>query len=146
MMALEMARQNRVQGKAMYDHAPYIKTLDSLIDKYGDLPEAAEIAIERYRYMNEHTDATAEQKWNFTEEAIKRWSDYRRINMLRNAQMEMTIRQFRATMEPRVGLPDKAHRPADDAHLSGKGQRYQPTGSWQREGLQETEVTDDGTA
>ena len=110
MMALEMARQNRVQGKAMYDHAPYIKTLDSLIDKYGDLPEAAEIAIERYRYMNEHTDATAEQKWNFTEEAIKRWSDYRRINMLRNAQMEMTTRQFRATMEPRVGLPDKAQQ------------------------------------
>ena len=110
MMALEMARQNRVQGKAMYDHAPYIKTLDSLIDKYGDLPEAAEIAIERYRYMNEHTDATAEQKWDFTEEAIKRWGDYRRINMLRNAQMEMTTRQFRATMEPRVGLPDKAQQ------------------------------------
>ena len=108
MMALETARKNRVEGDVKYDDAPYIETLDSLIDQYGDLPEAAEIAIERYEYMDEHTDATAEQKWNFTEEAIKRWSNYRRTNALRNAQLEMTTRQFRATMDPRIGLPDKA--------------------------------------
>ena len=107
MMALEIARQNRVEGDVKYADAPYIKTLDSLITIYGDLPEAAELAIERYEYMDEHTDATNEQKWDYTVESIKRWDGYGRTNALRNAQMDMTTRQFRATMEPRVGIPNK---------------------------------------
>lgn len=107
MTALEIARQERVQGKVKYADAPYIDRLDSLIAIYGDLSEAAEIAIERYEYMNEHTDATAGQKWDYTEEAIKRWGNYRRINVLRNAQIDMTYRNYRATMEPRVGIPNK---------------------------------------
>ena len=109
MMALETARQNRIEGSVKYDEAPYIDTLDSLIAQYGDLPEAVEIAIERYEYMDEHTDATAEQKWDYTEEAIRRWNNYRRTNVLRNAQMDLTTPQFRATMEPQagLGLPDK---------------------------------------
>ena len=88
MMALETARQNRIEGSVKYGEAPYIDTLDSLIAQYGDLPEAVEIAIERYEYMDEHTDATAEQKWDYTEEAIRRWNNYRRTNVLRNAQMD----------------------------------------------------------
>ena len=51
MTALEIARQNRVMGDVKYDKAPYIDTIDSLINIYGDLPEAAELAIERYEYM-----------------------------------------------------------------------------------------------
>ncbi len=107
MTALEIARQNRVMGDVKYDKAPYIDTLDSLIDFYGDLPEAAELAIERYEYMDEHTDATAEQKWNYTEQAIKRWDGYGRTNALRNAQIDLTTRMFSATLEKSVGLPDK---------------------------------------
>ena len=110
MTALEIARQNRIEGNVKYADAPYIKTLDSLIDIYGDLPEAAEIAIERYEYMDEHTDATAEQQWNYTEEAIKRWSDYGRTNAFRNAQIELTTRQFNATLEPRVEIPNKTQQ------------------------------------
>ena len=107
MTALEIAQQERVEGDVKYDNAPYIKTLDSLIDIYGDLPEAAELAIERYDYMDDHTDATAEQKWDYTEKAIERWKDYGRTNALRNAQIELTTRQYTASMEPRVGLPNK---------------------------------------
>ena len=107
MTALEIARRDREQGDVKYDKAPYINTLDSLIDIYGDLPEAAELAIARYEYMDEHTDATAEQKWDYTEQAIKRWSSYDRTNALRNAQMDLTTRQYHASLDSRVALPIK---------------------------------------
>ena len=110
MTALEIARQERVQGDVKYDNAPYIKTLDLLIDIYGDLPEAAELAIERYDYMDDHTDATAEQKWDYTEKAIKRWKDYGRTNALRNAQITLTTRQYTASLDPRIGLPNKTQQ------------------------------------
>ena len=106
MTALEIARRNRVPGDAKYDDAPYIAILDSLIDLYGDLPEAAELAIVRYNYMREHTDATTEQCWDYTEQAIKRWNGYQRTNVLRNAQIDLTTRMFSATLEKSVALPD----------------------------------------
>ena len=107
MTALEIARQERVEGDVEYDDAPYIKTLDSLIAIYGDLPEAVELAIERYEYMDEHTDATLDQKWDYTEETIERWNDYGRTNALRNAQIDMTTRKYDSEMDCQVGLPNK---------------------------------------
>ena len=109
MTALEIARRERIQGEAKYPEAPYIKTLDSLISLYGDLPEACELAIERYDYMDSHTDATAAQKWAYTEEALRRWGNsYSRSNALRNAQIELTTRQYSATIKQRVYLPGKS--------------------------------------
>ena len=107
MTALEIARQERVPGKMKYADAPYIHTIDSLIAIYGDLPEAAELAIERYDYMDDHTDATAQQKWDYTEKAIARWKDSPRINRLRNAQIDLTSRKFNAIMDVKVGLPNQ---------------------------------------
>ena len=49
MTALELARQQRPLGSVNYAEAPYIHTLDSLIDSYGDVAEVAEVAIDRYQ-------------------------------------------------------------------------------------------------
>ena len=105
MTALELARHQRPLGSVAYAQAPYIHTLDSLIDNYSDVTEVAEVAIDRYQYMDAHTDATPEQKWQYLNDAISRWGSYRRINELRNAQTNMTTRQFNAELPQCVVMP-----------------------------------------
>ena len=110
MTALETARQKRPQGNVKYADSPYLKTLDSLIQCYGDLPEVAEVAIERYEYMAAHTDATHDQEWAYLDEALSRWGSYSRISQLRNAQRDMTARQFQALLDNRVAVPGQEQR------------------------------------
>ena len=105
MTALEIARQERPYGEVKLTNAPYLQTLDSLIAAYGDLPEVAEVALERYRYMDNFTNATAEEKWDYTEEALRRWGSYPRMNQLRNAQKELTRQKFSAEIGHRVVMP-----------------------------------------
>ena len=105
MTALETARQERPLGDVEYDKAPYIETLDSLIDRYGDLPECGEVAIERYNYLVEHTNAKPDVLWQYLEQAINRWGNYERANELRNARTDILTRQYYASLEHRVALP-----------------------------------------
>jgi len=105
MTALEIARQERPRGNMEYDKAPYIKTLDSLVDLYGDLPECGEVAIERYDYMVEHTDAKPEVLWQYLEQSIDRWGSYERTNELRNSRIDILTRQFNAKLEKRLVFP-----------------------------------------
>jgi len=101
MTALEMARQQRGVRKA------YLQTLDSLIARYGDLPEAGELAVERYRCMADDDDISEEQRWNYTEEALHRWGSYSRTVALRNAQQELTKRQYEAKLDKRLVTPEE---------------------------------------
>lgn len=51
--------------------------LDSLLEAYGDLPEAGEVAIERYEMMERMQDAfTAEDKINFIHQALGKWGGW----------------------------------------------------------------------
>ena len=107
MTALTMCSQERPQGHVEYEKAPYIETLDSLIERYGDLPECGEAAIERYYYMVHHTDAKPEVLYQYLEQAISRWGSYERTNELRNARMDILTRQFNAQIEDRVTIPGR---------------------------------------
>ena len=85
----------------------HIQRLDSLIAQYQDLQECGEVAISRYRYMDDHTDATAEQKWQYINYALERWGDWQGMNQLRNAQRDLTALQYHATLEERVLIPQR---------------------------------------
>ena len=87
------------------EESVYIPRLDSLIEKYSDLPEVGEVAIERYNYMRSMTDATPQQKWEFLGEALNRWGRWPRMNCLRNEQSELKSLQFNASLTAVVGLP-----------------------------------------
>ena len=111
MTALELARQERPKGDVKMDgKVPYIETLDSLIERYGDLPECGEVAIERYKYMVHHTDAKPEVLWQYLEQALGRWGKYGRMNELRNDQTNLTTPQFTANLEDRVTVPGQEQR------------------------------------
>ena len=105
MTALETVKQGRTYGRKTYRQSSYIQTLDSLIAQYGDLPEAGEIAIERYNYMNDYTDASAEEKWAYLQEALNRWGSYRRASELCNAQQELSKRTFEVLSNNRLVFP-----------------------------------------
>ena len=105
MTALEKVKQERPHGQVKLSQATYIQSLDSLIADYGDLPECGEVAIERYNYMQDHTDATPETLWLSLEQALQRWGGYERTNELRNAQKDLMRSTFQVSIFARMGMP-----------------------------------------
>ena len=88
-----------------YNKSKYIQRLDSLINEYQDLVECGEVAIDRFEYMDEETDATAEQKWQYINMALERWGAWQGMNRLRNAQRRLTQSYFDAEIPEKVVIP-----------------------------------------
>ena len=68
----------------------YLNTIDSLIHVYQDIPEAGELAVEHFRFMEGATDAKPQDKLNYINYALNRWGGWSRMNVLRNAQKRLT--------------------------------------------------------
>ena len=86
--ALKMVQQNREGTTLKMQKSAYLQSIDSLIDKYGDLDVAGELAIERYNFMEASEDATPEDKMNYIDYALVKWGAWQRMNVLRLAVME----------------------------------------------------------
>lgn len=99
MSALEALRHYRPAGGKSLNKSEYINSLDSIIHVYEDLDIVCEAAIERYDYMQECPDVTAEDKVAFVRRALDKWGGWQRANYLRNAERELTAAQFAAYME-----------------------------------------------
>jgi len=89
-------------GSESYAKSKFIRSLDSLIVVYGDLPEAGEIAMERYNYMAEWTDATRAEKAAWLQESIRRWGSWSRTNQLRNQWKELINPCYEVQMPDQV--------------------------------------------
>jgi hypothetical protein len=94
-------------GTEVYAKSKFIKSLDSLIAVYGDLSEAGEIAMERYNYMAEKTDATRAEKAAWLQESIRRWGAWPRANQLRNHWQELINPHYEAEVPDQVSEVDK---------------------------------------
>ena len=108
MTALEMLRQQNFTTRQPLHRSTYIRQLDSLISRYGDLPEACEIAITRYDHMHHFTDADSRQCYEWLQSALKRWPTWKHSNALRNRMTELTNPQFHAEAACRVAEVGKA--------------------------------------
>ena len=84
----------------------HIQRIDSLIEEYQDMVECGEVAMTRYDYMDEYTDATDEQKWQYINMALERWGAWPRMNYLRNKQRELTCPTFWADVKS-LSIPQK---------------------------------------
>ena len=85
-----------------------IASLDSLIEVYGDLPEACEIAIKRFGLMdNKEGEYTVAERITYLRESLKKWGSWQRANWLRNVERDMTRPRFVANMPEHVGLPNE---------------------------------------
>ena len=83
----------------------YLQTIDSLIQVYQDIPEAGELAVEHFRFMEGATDAKPQDKLNYINYALSRWGGWSRMNELRNAQKRLTEPMFLVQDMPQVLRP-----------------------------------------
>ena len=83
----------------------YLHTIDSLIHVYQDIPEAGELAVEHFRFMEGATDAKVLDKLNYINYALSRWGGWSRMNELRNAQKRLTEPMFQVKRMPQVLRP-----------------------------------------
>ena len=83
----------------------YLNTIDSLIHVYQDIPEAGELAVEHFRFMEGATDAKPLDKLNYINYALNRWGGWSRMNVLRNAQKRLTEPIFQVKDMPQVLRP-----------------------------------------
>ena len=85
----------------------YLNTIDSLIHVYQDIPEAGELAVEHFRFMEGATDAKPQDKLNYINYALNRWGGWSRMNVLRNAQKRLTEPMFQVQDMPLVLRPSE---------------------------------------
>ena len=85
----------------------YLNTIDSLIHVYQDIPEAGELAVEHFRFMEDATDAKPQDKLNYINYALNRWGGWSRMNVLRNAQKRLTEPMFQVQDMPLVLRPSE---------------------------------------
>lgn len=83
----------------------YLQTIDSLIQIYQDIPEAGELAVEHFRFMEGATDAKPQDKLNYINYALSHWGGWSRMNVLRNAQKRLTEPMFQVKDMPQVLRP-----------------------------------------
>ena len=83
----------------------YLQTIDSLIHVYQDIPEAGELAVEHFRFMEGATDAKPQGKLNYINYALSHWGGWSRMNVLRNAQKRLTEPMFSVENMPLVLRP-----------------------------------------
>ena len=83
----------------------YLRTIDSLIHVYQDIPEAGELAVEHFLFMERSTDAKAQDKLKYINYALSHWGGWSRMNVLRNAQKRLTEPMFSVEDMPLVLRP-----------------------------------------
>lgn len=83
----------------------YLRTIDSLIHVYQDIPEAGELAVEHFRFMERSSDAKAQDKLKYINYALSHWGGWSRMNVLRNAQKRLTEPMFSVEDMPLVLRP-----------------------------------------
>ena len=105
--AFEMTQKDRMADVREVRKSKYLNTIDSLIHVYQDIPEAGELAVEHYRFMEGATDAKPLDKLNYINYALNRWGGWSRMNVLRNAQKRLTEPSFACEGLPTVIRPSQ---------------------------------------
>ena len=98
MTALELVRRKDEARMHVLKDSRYVAQLDSLISRYGDLPECAEVALARYEYISNCYDVEKEGKIKCIDETLARWGKWKTMDRLRNDRMRLTNPEFRVTV------------------------------------------------
>ncbi len=83
-----------------------IQQLDSLIARYGDLPECGAVANERYELMDGETYTPA-QRAAWLQESLRRWGTWQEGAALRNHWTVLTNPSFDVDIEHRIAEVNK---------------------------------------
>ena len=103
--AYQITQKDRQDDVKEVRKSKYLNTIDSLIHVYQDIPEAGELAVEHFRFMEGATDAKPLDKLNYINYALNHWGGWSRMNVLRNAQKRLTEPMFSVSDMPQVLRP-----------------------------------------
>ena len=106
MSAVSLIEQEEPDEREAMATSPYLRRIDSLIARYGDLTECGDLAITRYEFMADMTDATTEQKVAYIDEALDRWGSWPHMNWLRNYRNDLTALCYHAEL-PQMMIPQR---------------------------------------
>jgi hypothetical protein len=104
--ALYRLRKNSDENVMEVRKSKYLQAVDSLINVYGDLREAGELAIEHYNFISQCEDSKVEDRINYINYALSRWGAWPRMNILRNAQSELQRPAFNINIGDYMLLPN----------------------------------------
>ncbi|MCD8210527.1 MAG: MG2 domain-containing protein, partial [Prevotella sp.] len=107
--SLWMLKKNvssQAEGLVLLRKSPYLASLDSLINLYGDLEACCEVAIERYRYMAMCSDVTVEDRYTFLNTSIGRWGGWKSAHALRNELTTLTNPFLNCSINSKVIFSD----------------------------------------
>jgi hypothetical protein len=105
--ALEMLKANRSTRKCEANKSPYLSSLDSLIEEFGDLSICGEVALEHYRFIDDCKNATDEDRIKYIRYALSKWGSYPPMNELRNEERSLINPSFSADIAERTVIPNK---------------------------------------
>ncbi len=81
--------------------------LDALMQTYGDLTEAGELAIARNNIWNYNEDDPVAKQIDFIHQALNKWGGWQRMNILRDKEKELTNPQFSVAYDHQRLLPNQ---------------------------------------
>lgn len=103
--ALLQLRKGHSQWDTHARKSRYLQLVDSLLNRYHDLREAGEVAIEHYQAISHATDYSVEDQFNFINYALAHWGTWPRMNVLRNAQSDLERPSFNLSIGDYMLLP-----------------------------------------
>lgn len=103
----QLTQLDRKADVKLVKKSKYLQTIDSLIHVYRDIPEAGELAVEHFRFMEGAIDAKPADKLNYINYALNHWGGWSRMNELRNAQKRLTEPMFLMLNFPKVIRPSQ---------------------------------------
>ena len=84
------------------------EVMDSLAKLYEDLPEAGELAIARYQGYGFRSDDPTGERLDYIHQALEKWGSWPRMNILRNAEAELTNPHYELSYELPLVRPQQA--------------------------------------
>ncbi|MCR4582206.1 MAG: alpha-2-macroglobulin, partial [Prevotella sp.] len=108
--ALELWRQQKNEerkNRLSRMNSACLASLDSLIAVYADLPEAGELALERYDYMEDASGVSSKEKYEYLNSAIEKWGNWPRISQLSNRRARLTTPSFSLSLEHAMAYPQQ---------------------------------------
>ncbi len=98
-------QKDRMDDVRLAKKSKYLATIDSLINVYKDLPEAGELAIEHFNFLDGATDASAKEKVEYIDYALLNWPTWPRMAVLKNARSRITLPSFNACVSKSLSIP-----------------------------------------
>ena len=108
--ALEIIRRQEKTDETEVRKSRYLQSVDSLINIYGDLKVAGELALEHYKCLEQIENATAAEKVQYINYAVSKWGAWPPLNYLRNAKMELERPRFDINVGDMMLLPNMARK------------------------------------